>query len=134
MLVSDDELRCSLRTIRAALVDGGRFAFETRNPSARAWERWNTSYEVRNPDGDAVQVGYRVHEVSGDLVRVSETLSGRWWSERQTSCGVLRFLAPDALSGFLEDTGFSIEEQFGDWRRGPPTGTSEKIVTIARRG
>jgi SAM-dependent methyltransferase len=48
-LVGDDELRRSLRAIRAALRDGGRFAFETRHPQARAWEGWNTSFEARNP-------------------------------------------------------------------------------------
>jgi SAM-dependent methyltransferase len=134
MLVADDDLRRSLRAIRAALVANGRFAFETRNPGARAWERWNTSYEVRNPEGGTAEVSYRVHEVSGDLVRVSETLSGRWWSEPRTSWGVLRFLAPDALSTFLENAGFTIEEQLGDWEKGPFTGRSEEIVTIARRG
>ncbi len=30
--VEDDEVRAALAAIRAALVDGGRFAFETRNP------------------------------------------------------------------------------------------------------
>ena len=133
VLVSDEELRYSLRAIRAALVDRGHFVFETRNPSARAWERWNTSYEVRNPDGEPVQVTYAVHDVDGDLVRLSETLSGRWWSEDQTSAGALRFLAADALSAFLEDAGFSIDEQFGDWERGAVTDTSDEIITIARR-
>jgi SAM-dependent methyltransferase len=133
MLASDDELRRSLAAVRAALVDGGRFAFETRNPAARAWERWNASFEVQNPDGDAVLVTYAVHDVDGDLVRLSETLSGRWWSEDQTSDGTLRFLAADALSAFLEDAGFSIDEQFGDWERGPVTDAGEEIVTIARR-
>ena len=51
-LVEDDELRRSLRVIRAALRDGGRFAFETRHPQARAWGRRNTSFEARNPDGE----------------------------------------------------------------------------------
>lgn len=133
VLLSDDELRRSLRAIRAALLDGGRFAFETRNPKARAWERWNTSYEVRNPDGESVRVTYAVHEVAGDVVRLSETLSGHWWTEEQVSHGALRFLAPDALSEFLADTGFTVEKQFGDWRRGPLAHASEEIITIARR-
>jgi SAM-dependent methyltransferase len=133
VLVSDDELRRSLRAIHATLVDGGRFAFETRHPQARAWETWNTSYEVRNPDGDPVRVTYEVHDVDGDVVRFTETLSGRWWGEDQTSYGVLRFLAPDALSAFLEDAGFTVERQFGDWHHGPLTDASREIVTIARR-
>jgi SAM-dependent methyltransferase len=37
-LVDDNELRASLAAIRRALVDGGRFAFETRNPLARVGE------------------------------------------------------------------------------------------------
>ena len=43
---ADDELRTSLRAIRSTLKEGGRFAFETRNPLARAWEGW-TSDRVR---------------------------------------------------------------------------------------
>lgn len=35
VLLGDDELRTALTTIHTALVPGGRFAFETRNPSAR---------------------------------------------------------------------------------------------------
>lgn len=131
VLVSDEDLRRSLRAIRAALVDGGRFAFETRHPQARAWEAWNTSYDVRNPDGDAVRVTYRVLEVDGDVVRFSESLSSRWWDEDQTSVAVLRFLAPDAVAAFLEEAGFTVERQFGDWHRGPVTGASKEIVTIA---
>jgi hypothetical protein len=41
VLVADDELRASLTAIHRALAGGGRFAFETRNPLARAWENWN---------------------------------------------------------------------------------------------
>jgi hypothetical protein len=47
--------------------------------------------------------------------------------------GSLRFLDPAALAGFLEEAGFGVEQQFGDWERGPLSGTSEEIVTIARR-
>jgi len=133
VLTSDYEVRRSLRAIRAALVDGGRFAFETRNPDARAWERWNTSYEVRNRDGDAVRVTYAAHEVEGDVVRLSETLSGRWWSEAQTSEGTLRFLDAGALSRLLDEAGFAIDERFGNWDRSPSTNASEEIITITRR-
>jgi SAM-dependent methyltransferase len=132
-LVGDDELRRSLRAIRAALCDGGRFAFETRHPQARAWERWNGSFDTRNPDGEAVRVTYEVREVTGDVVRLTEALSGPWWDRPQVGHGTLRFLDPDSLAALLHDAGFAVEEQFGDWRRGPLTDTSEEIVTIARR-
>ena len=135
-LISDDDVRDSLRAIRNALVEGGRFAFETRHPQARAWEAWNgSSSAVRNPDGDVVTVSYEVHEVRDDVVRLSETLTGAWWPDGfHTDVGELRFLSPDALTGFLDEAGFVIEEQFGDWNREPLCAASQEIITIARRG
>lgn len=133
VFVEDDDLRTSLRAIRAALSDGGRFAFETRHPQARAWEGWNTSFEARNPDGEVVQVSLQVQAVAGDVVRLTETMSGRWWDRPQVESGALRFLDPDAITACLSDAGFAIEQQFGDWDRGALTSTSEEIITIARR-
>ena len=133
VLIGDDELRRSLRAICAALVEGGRFAFETRHPQARAWEGWNTSFEKRNADGDVVKVTYELLEVTGDVVWFTEALSGRWWDQPQIEHGRLRFLEPGSLSAFLHEAGFVVEEQFGDWEGGPLTDASEEIITIARR-
>jgi hypothetical protein len=74
-----------------------------------------------------------VREVTGDVVRLTEALSGPWWDRPQVGHGTLRFLDPDSLAALLHDAGFAVEEQFGDWQRGPLTDTSEEIVTIARR-
>jgi len=133
VFVGDDELRRSLRAIRAALADGGRFTFETRHPQARAWEGWNTSFETRNRDGDLVRVSYQAQDVTGEVVRFTETLSGTWWDQPQVEHGVLRFLEPDRLTTFLLDASFVVERQFGDWNSGPLTDTSDEIITIARR-
>jgi SAM-dependent methyltransferase len=132
-LIGDDELRRSLRAIRAALSNGGRFAFETRHPQACVWKRWTTSFETRNPDGDVVRVTYELQDVTGDVVRFTEALSGRWWDRAQVEQGTLRFLDPETLTTFLHDAGFVIDQQFGDWQRGPLTDASEEIITIARR-
>ena len=48
--VEDDELRIALAAIRSALTEDGRFAFETRNPLVRAWERWSTEYAKQVTD------------------------------------------------------------------------------------
>ena len=37
----------------------------------------------------------------------------------------------DALTAFLSDAGFAIEQQYGDWERQPLTDTSPEIITIA---
>ena len=133
VFVEDSQLRESLAAIRAALVEGGLFAFETRHPRARAWEGWNTSFEVPNPDDEVVRVEYEVHDVKDDVVFVTESLSGQWWGQPQRELGALRFVGPEALEAFLVEAGFAIAEQFGDWNRGSLTDVSEEIITIARR-
>ncbi len=135
-LISDDVVRRSLRGISNALAEGGRFAFETRHPQARAWEDWHdSSFEARNPDGEAVTVSYEVLDVTGDVVRLTETLSGRWWeSGSRTDLGELRFMSTEVLATFLNEAGFVIEEQFGDWQRHPIGPTSNEIITVVRKG
>ena len=135
--VEDDEIRAALAAIRAALTDGGRFAFETRNPGDRAWERWATEYsgEVTDATGAPVRCEYRVElPVEGSVVRSVSTFTSPGWDRPEVSRGALRFLDAETLSAFLSGAGLAIEEQFRDWTRRPLTATSPEIITIARRG
>jgi SAM-dependent methyltransferase len=135
-LVTDDEIRAALGAIRPALIDSGRFAFETRNPLARAWEQWPIRYsgEVTDATGAIVRCMYRVEEpVAGGVVRSVSTFTSAGWERPEVSRGALRFLDAAALSAFLTGAELVIEEQYGDWTRRPLTDTSPEIITIARR-
>jgi SAM-dependent methyltransferase len=142
VLLGDDELRAALAAVAAALTDAGSagsagsFVFETRNPLAREWERWDAQYsgEVVAADGSAVRCRCEVAEpVAGDLVSFTHTYTSPPWDRPLTSSSTLRFLSKDALSTFLTDAGLVVVEQFGDWDRSPLTDTSPEIITIARR-
>ena len=135
--VEDDAIRVALAAIRSALADDGRFAFETRNPLDRAWERWAADYsgEVTDTTGAIVRCEYRVEQpVVGNVVRSISTFTSPGWDRPEVSRGALRFLDADTLSEFLTDAGLVVEEQFGDWTGGPLTDTSPEIITIARKG
>jgi len=69
--VEDEEIRAALAAIRAALGEGGRFAFETRNPLDRAWERWPTAYSgaVTDATGATVRCVYRIESPYGGRCR-----------------------------------------------------------------
>ena len=100
VFVEDDKLRESLAAIRAALVEGGLIAFETRHPRARAWEGWNTSFEVCNPDHEVARVEYEVQDVKDDVVFVTESLSGRWWDRPQKELRGAAVSWPRVARGF----------------------------------
>ncbi|GKQ41140.1 trans-aconitate 2-methyltransferase [Streptomyces sp. A012304] len=134
VLLGDEELRTALRAIRAALAEGGRFVFETRNPAVRAWETWtpDRGREVTDADGRAVRVWHEVEdEPAGDRVTFTENFDCPAWDHRRTSRTTLRFLAPGPLSAFLSEAGLRVTEQYGDWERGPLTPESAEIITVA---
>ncbi|EST32257.1 class I SAM-dependent methyltransferase [Streptomyces roseochromogenus] len=136
-LVGDEEIRSCLRAVRAALGANGRFVFETRNPAARAWERWTPDrvYDITDADGTPVRVRHEVQGdgLSGGRVRFTETYEGDGWDAPRISPSVLRFLDNDALRDFLSDAGLNVVAQYGDWQRGPLTPASPEIVTVAER-
>ncbi|MYB22510.1 MAG: class I SAM-dependent methyltransferase [Chloroflexi bacterium] len=136
VLVGDDELRDALRAIHRALAAGGRFAFETRNPLARAWEHWTPEHASEVVfRGSLVRMETRVETpVTGERVSFTHTFSSPDWDGAETSRSTLRFLNVESLTALLTESGFVIEEQFGDWERQPLSEASPEIITIARRG
>ncbi|MER6910751.1 class I SAM-dependent methyltransferase [Streptomyces sp. NPDC000594] len=142
VFLTDEELRTVLGGIATALKEGGRFAFETRNPAAREWETWDTgapgegSYdtEITDATGAVVRTWYTVDPPRGDLVSFVCTLIGTGWDAPRTSRSTLRFLDQESLGRFLAGAGLVVEEQYGDWDRSPVTDASPEIITVARRG
>lgn len=134
-IVTDGELVASVKAVRRSLVAGGRFAFETRNLGARAWERWRPedAVTVAGPDGEDVRITTEVVvPFDGRSVTFTHTFSGRHPSLPQTSRSTLRFLGAGEIEALLQTAGLRIEEQFGDYEGGCLTNTSPEIVTIAR--
>ncbi|MEV7391955.1 class I SAM-dependent methyltransferase [Streptomyces sp. NPDC091215] len=137
VLLGDEELRAALTAVRTALAPGGRFVFDARNPAARAWEGWTPDrvHHVTDPDGRPVRVWHEVQGLpSGDRVTFTETYEGGRWPQPRVCRSTLRFLGPDALSGFLAGAGLAVVGQYGDWARGPVTAGSPEIITVACPG
>ncbi len=135
VLVEDNDIRGSLAAISAALKSNGRFAFETRNPAARAWENWTpeNAVEIAGEQGATVRITTRVDApFDGRTVSFTHTFICRDWDQPQISRSTLRFLSADALASFLAEAGLVIEHQFGDWDRQLLTAASPEIITIAR--
>jgi SAM-dependent methyltransferase len=135
VLTGDEELRAALTAVKTALTGNGRFAFETRNPLARAWEQWTPAHAVDVVDA-AGRVWRQSHvvepQVTGELVSFTATFTGPGWEQPRISRSTLRFLGPVALAGFLSAAGLTVEEQYGDWDRQPLADASPEIITIAR--
>jgi len=133
VLIEDAEIVNALSRINLLLNENGRFAFETRNPLALAWEHWSVEYSghVIDYSGARIDVVCDVIEVeSGEFVRFSHTFSRSDWSQDEVSHSRQRFLGIDVLNSFLHEAGFDIEHQYGDWNGSPVSAASPEIITV----
>ncbi|GAA3462274.1 SAM-dependent methyltransferase [Saccharothrix longispora] len=92
VFLTDDDVRAQFTAVRRALRPGGRYAFETRNPGARAWERWTPEHRSTSPartaSGSASSTGWRTCGTAwcGSARRTAARTGRRtWWSGRP--CG-----------------------------------------------
>lgn len=133
-LVGDDDLTTSLAAIRRALVPGGRFAFETRNPGAREWESWRpeNGVEVVDDAGREVRVWHHVEAVEDGLVALTETTQAGDGTPLRIDRATLRFTDAVRLDQLLAAAGFAVEERYGWWDRLPFDTGSRLIITVAR--
>lgn len=133
-LREDSDLTASLAAIRRALTDGGRFAFDTRNPGVREWERWRpeNGFDVVDHAGRELRVWHHVEAVGDGRVTFTETTGTRDGTARRVDRGTLRFVDTETLDGLLAAAGFVVEERFGWWDRRPFAADSRSIVTVAR--
>jgi ubiquinone/menaquinone biosynthesis C-methylase UbiE len=132
VFLTDDDIAAALTAVRAALADGGRFAFETLNPRLRPWEGWTGAAEVIAPDGAIVRAANTTPRMTGGgIVEVVGSFTSPGW-EREVRCpSRLRFVDVDELDAFLSEAGLSVVERYGDWDRRPFTGEQLEIITIA---
>jgi SAM-dependent methyltransferase len=136
VFVEDDHIRQTLDTVHAALADGGRFAFETRNPLVRAWEKWvpENAIEVPHPAGGVARMEHDVDlPVRGGVVSFTTRFTAPTFDGVEESRSTLRFLDAEGVARFLNHAGLIIEEQYGYWDRSPLTDDSPEIIVIARR-
>ncbi len=136
VLLTDDEIARALTAIHAALMPGGRFAFETRNPAARAWEGWPDAYRGAVPSAGGAMVNMHTRldtPMRDEVLTFTHTFDCPAWAESEISTSSLRFIGAEALMRKLEENGFTLEDCFGDWDRRPFDSASPEIIAIARR-
>ena len=133
VLLTDADIAAFLAAARDALRPTGRLAFETRNPHARAWERWTPDdvIEIVDDAGVPVRVWHEVEAVEGELVTFTETYASDAWPAARVSRSTLRFGSAEHLDHLLTGAGLTIEERYGDWDRSLFTPHSREIITVA---
>ena len=131
VFVDDAEWLKTLHGLARALIPGGRLAFDSRDPAARAWGRWSGSEDVTLPDGEVVRTRLDVTDVRDGVVSFSATnvfADG----EVVTADSKLRFRSESELRYSLDASGFAVEAIYGGWRREPVGMGDGELIVVAR--
>ncbi|MCB9431485.1 MAG: class I SAM-dependent methyltransferase [Ardenticatenaceae bacterium] len=135
IFLDDADWAATLCHIHKALRPGGYVAFESRNPTARAWKQWGrdeTFEEIETPFGSMacwlevleVQDG-QVHFVGHNLFKAT--------GEDVVAHSTLRFRSHTELADSLRQAGFTVDRVYGDWHHGAFTDASRLMIFVARR-
>jgi SAM-dependent methyltransferase len=131
----DDAWSNALQDLHRALVPHGVLAFESRNPDARARQRWTrqaTLRTVNTPEGP-VEFWHETAWVSLPLVAYDTFTRNLSTGEVTSDRDVLAFPDPSALALSLATARFTVAGQYGDWQREPLTADSPEIIVVAHR-
>ncbi|MBK8899764.1 MAG: methyltransferase domain-containing protein [Anaerolineaceae bacterium] len=134
--LNNADQRAMLGSVRQHLAEGGIFAFETRNP------RWADLVTTHNETEWMTYTNARGYEVriteAQEYDHMAQVLTYTLWrrwcesgeeKERVTHIAI-RYTFPQELIALLEDRGFRILHQYGDWDKSPLTKDSESIITV----
>jgi ubiquinone/menaquinone biosynthesis C-methylase UbiE len=135
-LSGDYEVRATLRAVHTSLGSGGRFMFETRNPTIQPWTAWNPASSARLTQSEQygpIDVFHQCTAVAEPFVEFETHYIFRRDNTRLLSRSRLRFMSAGDLANALNASGFRDIEWFGDWNGAPFHETSSaEIIAICR--
>lgn len=111
VFVTDEDWHATLAAIRTQLVPQGLLVFETRDPSAKAWERWTRFVRSRVTEVEGhgpVTSWVDVTEVDGELVTFDSFIGVEATGQELWSSSTLRFRPRETVSKSLVDAGFDV--------------------------
>lgn len=131
VFLTDEDWAATVRGVHAALVPGGRFVFEIRDPARRAWEEWTREHTHKiqqTADGGTVESWSDLVEVKPPYVSFRGTYVFSSDGAVLTSDSTLRFRERDEVEQSLTAAGFVVDDV-----RDAPDRPGKEFVFVARK-
>ena len=135
VFLDDTEWNATLQNLCASLRSGGYLAFESRNPEARAWEKWtrDETHEQIDTTFGPMECWMETVSVEKNTARLIGHNIFKSTGEDVVASSELRFRNRAELTNSLVNAGFVVEQVFGNWHRELFTERSPIMVFVARR-
>jgi SAM-dependent methyltransferase len=135
VIASEPDWRAALAGAYRVLRPGGRLAFDSRDPAARAWTGWTreaSSRRLEAPGQGPFELWTELTSMRGGLAE----FTGHYWfgpGRELVSRGTIRFRTAAELERSLAGAGFRVEQVYGDWDGRPPGPGTPELITVAVR-
>lgn len=130
-LLDDEQVLALFRGISSRLTREGSFWFETRNPLAKAWERWipeNVKPPTKLGGRHQVHVAREIEAFEDDTLTLLETYSFDDGDEVLVSRSRLRFMPLISIERLAATADLRICTVAGDWNGGPLNEESPEVI------
>jgi len=137
--VSDDEWQATLRHIHRILRPDGYLTFEVRNPRldwAGQWTKAATAASYIHPRGGVFTAWVEVVERVGSAESYTMTHEGNSLlpdGRHLRSSETLRFRSFDEVRRDLDQVGFTVKRECGDWTGVPIGDGCPELIVLAQR-
>ena len=132
--IPDPAWERTLADIAHALRDGGTLTFESRNPRARAWERWSAAAPTtRSTRHGPLREWMETEEVAPGRVLLTAYNEFADTGELVVETIVLEFRDRELIERQLAAAGFRVTHVWSDWSGTPFADDSPLMVVEARR-
>jgi len=131
--IPDPQWTQTLADLRKCLTDGGVLAFESRNPSRRAWEAWNEA----QPEHTDTQFGpltewSQTEELGQGRVLLKSFTEFTTTGELVQEDVILHFRTEQEIREELQTAGFEVVSLWGDWHKTPFDGGQNVMIFESR--
>jgi len=130
VFLTDEAWSATLGGVRDALMPGGRFVFETRDPAQRAWEEWDRdhTHQVVDVGGDTLECWSDLITVELPFVSFRGTYVFASDGAVYTSNSTWRFRERLEVEESLTQAGFDVDDV-----RDAPDRPGKEFVFVARK-
>jgi SAM-dependent methyltransferase len=135
-LLSDHDAVGVLRAAARHLAPDGRFVFETREPSRRAWEGWtvenDTQTVIIDGHGPVRESNQARFDPRDGLVHNTAIYTLQDSGREVRGASRLRFIPRDHLAGLINEAGLEVLAWHGNWDGSIYTEESAEIIAVTR--
>lgn len=137
MLLTDGAVVALLRAVADHLSDGGRFAFDTRNPAAQEWLSWTFELDrtvaATASHGRVEEAADASHDPATGIVSITHRHRLLDRGTERIGHSRIRFIERDQLAQLITQAGLVMRDCYGDWDRRPFAPDSREIIAVVGR-